>query len=139
MSLARDLYRREAFTGMAGLPGIFGETRGRMAFGNSSLYDSEGSQRRQSWRVVGLLSRAGIRGLLSLFILTDQTLRDVGKKGDDLVALELLPQDGLAMLVNTVHLKYIFRQVDTNGRNLHSRTLLLVKVVQHPFHSTMAR
>jgi hypothetical protein len=47
-------------------------------------------------------------------------LRHDGKKGGDLVALELLSQNGLAMFINTVHLKYIFRQVDTNGHNFHT-------------------
>jgi len=44
----------------------------------------------------------------------------MAKKGGDLVALELLPQNGLAMFINTVHLKYIFRQVDTNGHSFHA-------------------
>ncbi len=39
----------------------------------------------------------------------NQTRRHVGKKSGDPVALELLPQHGLTMLVNTMHLKYSFR------------------------------
>jgi hypothetical protein len=50
---------------------------------------------------------------------TNQAGRQVRKEGSNLVALELLPQHGLAALVDSVNLEHVLGQIEADRRHLH--------------------
>src|SRR5690349_12163215 len=51
---------------------------------------------------------------------TNQAPRQLGKECRHLVTFDLLPQHGLASLIDTVYLEHIFCKVNANRRNLHN-------------------
>ena len=50
---------------------------------------------------------------------TDQAWRDVGKKGKHFYSLELIVKQLLAVLVNSVDLENLFRQIGADSLNVH--------------------
>jgi hypothetical protein len=49
----------------------------------------------------------------------DQAGRQIAEKRQHLMTLQLLLQHSLAALIHAMDLKYVFRQINTDCRNLH--------------------
>jgi VIT1/CCC1 family predicted Fe2+/Mn2+ transporter len=64
----------------------------------------------------------------------EQTRRQVDEERRHLVSAQLLLHEHLAVLVDSVDLEHVLRQVDTNSRKLHGGNPFSVQVVDKRLH-----